>query len=181
MVLITDSCTCHEPSPIVLQALCLSDLIPWIYLSLLLHNHKGFDLGHTWMFFVFPYFLQYKSEFFNKEFMICTTDSSPSCFCWLCRQNISPSLAANNIINLTWYWPSGYVHVWVFSCMIGIYISEKEKDFFDEKYIFINTFLKNQNLILIDIKAICLDPSSPRVLCLKLIMPLFPKYPILSI
>ena len=27
----------------------LSDLIPWIYLSLLLYNHKGFDLGHTWM------------------------------------------------------------------------------------------------------------------------------------
>ena len=28
---------------------CLSDLIPWIYLSLPLYNHKGFDLGHTWM------------------------------------------------------------------------------------------------------------------------------------
>ena len=27
----------------------LSDLIPWIYLSLPLYNHKGFDLGHTWM------------------------------------------------------------------------------------------------------------------------------------
>ena len=39
-----------EWSPfIVLQALCLSDLIPWIYLSLSLYNHKGFDLGHTWM------------------------------------------------------------------------------------------------------------------------------------
>ena len=25
------------------------DLIPWIYLSLPLYNHKGFDLGHTWM------------------------------------------------------------------------------------------------------------------------------------
>ena len=41
---------CHKPLSIVLQALCLSDLIPWIYLSLLLYNHKGFDLGHTWMF-----------------------------------------------------------------------------------------------------------------------------------
>ena len=28
---------------------CLSDLIPWIYLSLPLYNCKGFDLGHTWM------------------------------------------------------------------------------------------------------------------------------------
>ena len=35
--------------PVVLQVLSLSDLIPWIYLSLPLHNHKGFDLGHTWM------------------------------------------------------------------------------------------------------------------------------------
>ena len=40
---------CHEPPSIVLQALCLSDLIPWIYLSFPLYNHKGFDLGHTWM------------------------------------------------------------------------------------------------------------------------------------
>ena len=51
---------CHEPVYIVLQALCLSDIIPWIY------NHKGFDLGHTWMVQRFPYFLQFKSEFGNK-------------------------------------------------------------------------------------------------------------------
>ena len=29
----------------------LSDLIPWIYLSLPMYDHKGFDLGHTWMVF----------------------------------------------------------------------------------------------------------------------------------
>ena len=40
---------CHEPPSIVLQALCLSDLILWIYLSLPLYNRKRFDLGHTWM------------------------------------------------------------------------------------------------------------------------------------
>ena len=40
---------CHEPPSIVLQALCLSDLIPWICLSLPLYNHKGFDVGHTSM------------------------------------------------------------------------------------------------------------------------------------
>ena len=39
----------HEPLSIVLQALCLSDLIPWIYFSILLYNYKGFDLGHTCM------------------------------------------------------------------------------------------------------------------------------------
>ena len=27
----------------------LTDLIPWIYLSLPMYNHKGFDLGHSWM------------------------------------------------------------------------------------------------------------------------------------
>ena len=27
----------------------LSDLSPWTYLSLPLYNHKGFDLGYTWM------------------------------------------------------------------------------------------------------------------------------------
>ena len=40
---------CHKLLSIVLQALCLSDLIPWIYFSIPLYNHKGFGLGHTWM------------------------------------------------------------------------------------------------------------------------------------
>ena len=40
---------CHEPHSIVHQALYISDLGPSIYFSLPLYNHKGFDLGHTWM------------------------------------------------------------------------------------------------------------------------------------
>ena len=40
---------CQEPLSIVLQALCPSDLIPWLYLSLSLYSHKGFVLGHTSM------------------------------------------------------------------------------------------------------------------------------------
>ena len=40
---------CHEPLSIILQAVCLSDLIPWIYFSLPLYNGKRFDLGHIWM------------------------------------------------------------------------------------------------------------------------------------
>ena len=44
MFLITTSCTVLWTSTIVLQALCLRDLIPWIYLSFPLYNHKGFDL-----------------------------------------------------------------------------------------------------------------------------------------
>ena len=39
----------HTLPSIVLQVLCLSDLIPGIYLSLPLYNHKAFDLGHNWM------------------------------------------------------------------------------------------------------------------------------------
>ena len=33
----------------------------------------------------FPCFLQFKSEFRNKEFLIWATVSSWSCFCWLCK------------------------------------------------------------------------------------------------
>ena len=40
---------CYEPPSIFLQALCLPDLIPWIYLSPSMYNHKQFILGHTWM------------------------------------------------------------------------------------------------------------------------------------
>ena len=36
----------------------------------------------------FLYFLQFKSEFGNKEFMIWVTVSSQSCFCWLYRASI---------------------------------------------------------------------------------------------
>ena len=46
----------------------------------------------------FPYFLQFKSEFGNKEFMIWDIVSSRSYFCWW--YSTSPSLAAKNIINL---------------------------------------------------------------------------------
>ena len=49
IVLITASLQCHEPPSIVLQAVCLSDLIPGIYLSLPVYDHKGFVLGHMWM------------------------------------------------------------------------------------------------------------------------------------
>ena len=38
-----------NPLSIVLQTLCLSNRIPWIYLSLPLYNLKGFDFCHTWM------------------------------------------------------------------------------------------------------------------------------------
>ena len=95
MVLIPVSCMMSRTS-LHGSSGTLSDLIPWIYLSLSLY-HKGFELTHTWS-SGFPYFLQFKPEFGNKEFMIWATFSSQSCFCWLSRA--SPSLAAKNIINL---------------------------------------------------------------------------------
>ena len=48
MVLIIVSCTMSWVS-IHSSSTTLSHLIPWIYLSLPLYSHKGFDLGHTWM------------------------------------------------------------------------------------------------------------------------------------
>ena len=48
MILITASCTMSRAS-VHSSSGTLSDLIPWICLSLPLYNHKGFDLGHTWM------------------------------------------------------------------------------------------------------------------------------------
>jgi len=77
MVLITASYTMSQTS-IRSSSGTLSDLIPWIYLSLPLYNRKGFDLGHTWWCSGSPSFLQFKSEFGNKEFMIWATISS--CF-----------------------------------------------------------------------------------------------------
>ena len=48
MALITASYTVSQIC-VLSSSGTLSDLIPWIYLSLPLYNHKGFDLYHTWM------------------------------------------------------------------------------------------------------------------------------------
>ena len=64
----------------------------------LLHWQGGsFTTSITWEAQCFPY-IQFKSEFGNKEFMIWATVSSQSYFCWLYRA--FPSLAAKNVINL---------------------------------------------------------------------------------
>ena len=59
----------HKPLFIALQALCLSDLIPWIYLSVLLFNCRDFIRSSPSGLVVFSYFLQFNSEFGNKEFL----------------------------------------------------------------------------------------------------------------
>ena len=48
MVFSTASCTMSQTS-VHSSSGTLSDLNPWIYLSLPLYNPKRFDLGHTWM------------------------------------------------------------------------------------------------------------------------------------
>ena len=58
---------CYKYPSLVLQALCLPDLIPWISSSPLLYNHKGLYLGHTWWPRNFSYFLQFKPELCNKS------------------------------------------------------------------------------------------------------------------
>ena len=81
MVLVITSCTVSRTSIHILQALCLSDLTPWIYFSLPLCDSEGCDCSHLDGPVVFPTF--FKSVFGNKEFMIWATVSSWSCVCWL--------------------------------------------------------------------------------------------------
>ena len=95
-VLITDSCTMSRPPSIVLQALCLSDLIPWIYLSLPLHNLKGFDLGHTSV--VFPTFFNLSLNLAIRSSWSEPQSAPRLVFAWL--YSASPLWAAKNIIDL---------------------------------------------------------------------------------
>ena len=67
-----------------------------------------------------PYFLQCKSEFGNKEFMIW----AQSCFCWLYRA--SPSLAAN-IINLI-----SLLTMWWCSCVESSLVLLEESVYYDQ-------------------------------------------------
>ena len=61
---------CYEPLSIVLQALCLPDLVPWVHLSPPLYNHKGLIYVITEWPSGFPCSLQFEPEFCNKELMI---------------------------------------------------------------------------------------------------------------
>ena len=77
---------CHKPLFIVLQALYLLDLIPCIYLSLLLYDRKGFDLGHTWMVhvvnaMVFPV-VMYGCESWTIRETECQRTDAFELWCW---------------------------------------------------------------------------------------------------
>ena len=73
----------------------------------------------------FSYFLQFKSEFGKKEFMIQATVSSRSWFCWLYRA--SPYLAANNIINMI-----SVSTIWWCPCVESSLVLLEEGAFYDQ-------------------------------------------------
>ena len=94
----------------------LLDLIPWIY-----HFHYIVIRNPS----DFPYFPQFKSEFFNKEFMIWASVSSQSCFHWLYRA--SASLAAKNIINLI-----SVLTIWWCPCVESSFVLLEEGVCYDQ-------------------------------------------------
>ena len=67
---------CYEPQSTVLHALCLSDLIPWTYFSLLLYNCKGFDLSYPNCLVVFPTFFNLSLNFAIRSSW-CESQSAP--------------------------------------------------------------------------------------------------------
>ena len=58
---------CCKALSIVLQALCLPDLVPSIYSSLPVYNHKGFDLDHLKGLLVFFTFFNLSLNFAIKS------------------------------------------------------------------------------------------------------------------
>ena len=81
----------------------------------------------------FPYFLQFKSEFGNKEFMIWATICSWPCFCWLYRA--SPSLVAKNIINLI-----SILTIWWCSCVKSSLVLLEESVCYDQCVLLANLY-----------------------------------------
>ena len=61
---------CHEAWSIVLQALCLSDIIPWTYCQSHCIILRDLILVIPECFSGFPYIFQFKSEFCIKEFQM---------------------------------------------------------------------------------------------------------------
>ena len=92
-VLITTSCTMLWTS-VHSSSGTLSDLIPWVYLSLPLYNHKGMILNGLVVFHFFNLSLNFAIRSSWSE----PQSASGLVFCWLYR--VCPSLAAKNIIDL---------------------------------------------------------------------------------
>jgi len=101
---------CYEPPSIILQAFCLPDIIPCIYLSPPLYNHKGFDLGHTWMASQFSLLSSIKAWILQSGGAHDWSQSAPGLVFAECRELLHLQLQS---IKSNWfqYWPSRDVHV----------------------------------------------------------------------
>ena len=89
----------HKPLSIVLQALCLLDLTPWIYLSLPLYNRRDLIRSYPNGPLVFPTFF-YLSLNLAIRSLWPEPQSAPSLVFANCIERASLYLAAKNIINL---------------------------------------------------------------------------------
>ena len=99
---------CYEPLSIVLQALCLSDLIPWIYLSLSLYSHKGFNRSYLNGLRVFPTFFN-----LSLNLAIRSSCSEPQSFSGLVFTDYIDllHLQLQRLLSIWFqYWPPGDVH-----------------------------------------------------------------------
>ena len=94
--LVITSCTVLQTSIHSLQALCLPDLIPWIYSSPPLYNHKRFDRSHMNGLVVFPTFFNLSLNLQLEANVL--SHSQLQSVCWLYRASLS--LDAKNIINM---------------------------------------------------------------------------------
>ena len=73
----------------------------------------------------FHYFLQFTSEFGNKEFIIWATVSSQSCSCWLYRA--TPCLGSKNVISLI-----SVLTIWWCPCVESSLVLLEEGIFYDQ-------------------------------------------------
>ena len=94
--LVITSCTMLQVSIHSLQALCLPDIIPWIYLSPPLYNHKIFDRSYMNGLVVFPTFFNLSLNLQLEANVL--SHSQLQSVRWLYRASLS--LDAKNIINM---------------------------------------------------------------------------------
>ena len=90
---------CHESPSTVLQTLCLSDLIPWVYLSVPLCNHKGFGFrSYLNCLVVFPTFFN-----LSLNFVMRSSWSEP---------HSAPGVVFSDCIELLHLWLQGIESIW---------------------------------------------------------------------
>ena len=114
MVLFTAFCAIlYRPPSTVLQAHCLLDLIPWIYLLPSLHIHRGFDSSCTLLASSYPHFLSFKPEFCYEKLASDLSQSQLQVLYLLAIYNFS-------IFSYTQCNPFGFLLTILVTCMCKI-------------------------------------------------------------